>query len=158
MWENQRRRERKNWRCRYVTWFRPAALADASIGRTHWGWSCLQYPFIGERKMTLIPRNAAPFKSYNIARPCTKVDVICTLFEKMKMYSGVWVSQPAACACVIWLTPTDRARTVSMLYLCSTQENQRPRQRGGQRAVVVCTCMYIPILLYHTYLPISTYI
>ena len=63
--------------------------------------------------------------------------MICTLFEKMKMYSGVWVSQPAACAFVIWLT---RVRTVSR-----TQENQRPRQTSGgvvTRVVGTFPCKY----------------
>ena len=65
---------KEKYRYRYVTWFRPAALADASIGRTHWGWSFLQYPFIGDCWMTLIPRNVP--KSGHVQRWMDVIDFI----------------------------------------------------------------------------------
>ena len=128
------------------TWFRPAALADASIGRTHWGWSCLQYPFIGERKMTLIPRNAAPFKSYCSAMYKGGCD---TLLKKWKC--------TAECEChnlrPVPVSSDWHQQIGYVLYLCCTyvvpkKTNDRDR-RLGQRAVVVCTYpYYIPTYLH----------
>ena len=60
--------------------------SDASIGHWHWGWSFLQYPFIGGSKITLIPRNALPFKfSLAIVGAVPKVDVMFVLYFVEKM-------------------------------------------------------------------------
>ena len=124
----------------------PAALANASIGRTHWGWSFLQYPFIGDPRW-LSSHAMLPFKLFCSAMYKGGCD---TLLKKWK-YSGVWVS---TCAPVP-VSSEDRSDThrkpTVRQALCSGHYNINSKsKRQGETPWYVQVRMYPYVNTYST--------